>query len=426
MGSRDREKSQTDLLRRGLGAGHQGLAESAEDCPEPEILAAYSENSLDSQETARWELHFSQCSRCREQLAMIVRASESAAPAEHPRTSHWAWLIDWRWLAPVAAALIVAAIWSARRPAQKLPEQHPLVAMSSQQPKPPAPAVKEFARNESVPAPAAVPPVKTLPNLTRDLAPAEKQSRERAPSRVATDEKALASNADSAAPADSLAKKDSQSQADSGIAAGIPAGSAKAPLSPAAPSPATANGIMQSRQTSQSVTVESQVGTLEPQPGAVQTVANDSPASERVSRQAQDSSRPRQQNLGAAMIAPASRRTVIATPDPKVLWRIEDSTEVGLSKDGGATWQKQQLPSFQPNPQITAGYAPSAKICWLVGRGGTILLTRDAAHWMPIPPPMDADFRRVKAQDNFSATVTTTDGRKFSTDDAGDHWVAVH
>src|SRR5580704_12177843 len=62
----------SSVLRRSL-ASSPGAEEA---CPDPEILAAYSERSLDADETARFELHFSHCARCREQLAAMVRSGE--------------------------------------------------------------------------------------------------------------------------------------------------------------------------------------------------------------------------------------------------------------------------------------------------------------------------------------------------------------
>ena len=58
----------------------------------------------------------------------------------------------------------------------------------------------------------------------------------------------------------------------------------------------------------------------------------------------------------------------------------------------------------------------------VVGRDGLILLTKDATNWEKIPPPIPADFIAVTAKDASSATVITTDGRKFITGDGGKKW----
>jgi photosystem II stability/assembly factor-like uncharacterized protein len=74
---------------------------------------------------------------------------------------------------------------------------------------------------------------------------------------------------------------------------------------------------------------------------------------------------------------------------------------------------------------ILAGAAPTAKICWVVGAGGTILRTTNGGHWKTIRPPVETDFVRVEAADALSATVTAMDGRKFSTSDGGKSWSDV-
>src|SRR5208283_5820451 len=107
----------------------------------------------------------------------------------------------------------------------------------------------------------------------------------------------------------------------------------------------------------------------------------------------------------------------IQTPDPKVLWMIAGAIE--KSEDGGVTWQLQYPAS---GAQITAGSAPSVKICWLVGSNATILRTTNGAHWKIIRPPAQTDFMRVEATDSLTATVTALDGRRFSTSDGGKSW----
>jgi hypothetical protein len=51
-----------------------------------------------------------------------------------------------------------------------------------------------------------------------------------------------------------------------------------------------------------------------------------------------------------------------------------------------------------------------------------ILLTTGGRKWKAINPPADADFVGVAATDAFSATVTTSDNRRFTTSDGGKHW----
>ena len=74
------------------------------------------------------------------------------------------------------------------------------------------------------------------------------------------------------------------------------------------------------------------------------------------------------------------------------------------------------------NAHVVAGSAPSVETCWLVGRGGIVLLTTDGRKWRTVEPPTNADFVGVAASDASTATITADDGRKFATSDSGKHW----
>jgi hypothetical protein len=115
-----------------------------------------------------------------------------------------------------------------------------------------------------------------------------------------------------------------------------------------------------------------------------------------------------------------SAATIIQTPDPKVLWRIAGGNFVERTENGGATWRGQVA---YPDAQLTVGAAPTTKVCWLAGKSGIILVTKDTTHWKKIPPPVPADFVAVEAKNASSATVTAPDGQKFSTADGGKKWV---
>ncbi|HXO45229.1 MAG TPA: hypothetical protein VN846_07145, partial [Candidatus Cybelea sp.] len=114
-----------------------------------------------------------------------------------------------------------------------------------------------------------------------------------------------------------------------------------------------------------------------------------------------------------------STRTLVPTPDPQVLWRFSGGRFVERSSDAGATWRVQWT---NADAHLIAGAAPTADTCWLVGREAMILLTTDGRKWKAINPPADADFVGVAATDAFSATVTTSDNRRFTTSDGGKHW----
>src|SRR5580692_5670102 len=74
----DNENAMDGLLRRSLARDSAAAA----DCPDAELLAAYFDQALGADEAATYELHFSTCTRCREQLATMVRAN--AGQQLHP------------------------------------------------------------------------------------------------------------------------------------------------------------------------------------------------------------------------------------------------------------------------------------------------------------------------------------------------------
>jgi hypothetical protein len=114
--------------------------------------------------------------------------------------------------------------------------------------------------------------------------------------------------------------------------------------------------------------------------------------------------------------------TEIVSPDPNVRWRIVGSA-VQHSSNGGSTWE---AASTGMAAELTAGAAPSASVCWLVGRAGVVLRTTDGRTWRRVPFPEMTDLSAVRAidADGNVASVSTADGRTFSTTDGGATWVS--
>lgn len=110
----------------------------------------------------------------------------------------------------------------------------------------------------------------------------------------------------------------------------------------------------------------------------------------------------------------------IVSSNPASRWRITPTPGlVQHSADGGGTWDPQQT---HVAAELTAGASPTPSVCWLVGRGGVVLLSTDARTWQRVSFPENADLVAVSATDASTATVTTMDGRKFTTSDAGATW----
>jgi len=72
--------------------------------------------------------------------------------------------------------------------------------------------------------------------------------------------------------------------------------------------------------------------------------------------------------------------------------------------------------------RLTGGSAPLPEVCWIVGDGGTVVVTADGVSWNRLAFPEPAPLASVTASSADAATVTTSDGRVFTTIDRGKTW----
>jgi hypothetical protein len=404
MARREDDKAMAGLLARSLVSKRGAKGAGAEnDCPGPDILAAYYERSLDQDEISQYELHFSQCLRCREQLRTMARAEQEprAAPSRL-----WPW--DWRWLAPAAALLLLVAVWAARRstPPHSTAQvsKGPLVAMSR-------PDEKPVPQVEGAPLPSLTAPV---PPATEPQAQSKAESAPSSGLRASRGQqqppKDLPLNGRSFTTLDALvAGADAPSRVPPSTPADAQSNTA-APQGVTSPAPIVRNARPSAEAT----------GTLEKFAGRNGT-GTSTKASKTDQMQAEAASSVARSDQPALAEATIERSTqiLIRTPNPELLWRVTGGGLIERSVNGGASWHEQLT---AVNAHLMAGAAPGEKVCWLVGRGGLILLTKDAINWEKILPPIPADFIAVRARDRSSATVTATDGQRFTTGDGGKKW----
>jgi hypothetical protein len=142
-------------------------------------------------------------------------------------------------------------------------------------------------------------------------------------------------------------------------------------------------------------------GTRSPEPGTVLRDADRSMAAE---------------NAAAAAAAPADARAASATakgvePKPEAL-----SERVTVGQPRGLDTAIAPIESESPsNPRIR----------WRVTSGTLVERSTDGGEsWTKTSSP-PAPIKGIEVQDAARATVTTTDGRRFSTSDAGATWTAV-
>jgi photosystem II stability/assembly factor-like uncharacterized protein len=125
------------------------------------------------------------------------------------------------------------------------------------------------------------------------------------------------------------------------------------------------------------------------------------------------------QRFDAAARDFATGPRVTVSPDPKSQWRWTASS-VERSVDGGQTWRSQHTGAAV---ELLAASSPSALVCWIVGREGTVLLSTDGETWRRLAfLEGTADLVGVSAQDGLTATVSTADGRTYGTSDGGRSW----
>lgn len=112
---------------------------------------------------------------------------------------------------------------------------------------------------------------------------------------------------------------------------------------------------------------------------------------------------------------------IVLGPDPYA-WRLWSGGRIDFSYDSTHTWESQKT---GVTVDLIAGSAPSGKVCWVVGKAGTILLTTDRGkHWNQVASPTKENLTGVDAQDGKRAAVWTASHKQsYETNDGGATWV---
>jgi hypothetical protein len=115
---------------------------------------------------------------------------------------------------------------------------------------------------------------------------------------------------------------------------------------------------------------------------------------------------------------------IVESADRLASWRLGPAGAIARhdANDANGLWQPQ---SSGVSVDLLAGSAPSATVCWIVGRAGTIVRTLDGANWQRVSSPTQSDIVGVAAQSAEIATITDADGRRFASSDGGATWNPV-
>jgi len=385
-----RDRALEELLRRQMP---QASAET-DACADPETLAAWAEGGLDAPAMAETELHLSNCARCQAMLAAIVR-SEPDAPAAEPWWSH----LRARWLVPLTAA--AAVLWVVVGPGAR--QEAPVPGPESTQAR-----VERSAPEAS--APQSMGAVTAEPATSPTASPSSPPARTTPRSQAADEARTAAPSAGRAGAEASVAGDRARAEA--------PPGRQALAKQEAPATPARSNELARDRDA------------LEEKA----TITGVSPAAEAPQAARAMPSPPAPVAGSASAVGGLADATAMTIPsrDAAVRWRLAEAdvrTRVGTtavierSEDAGATWQRLNTGLTR---RFTAGFAPSATVCWLVGPAGTVALTTDARTWRQLSAPApDANLTSIEASDARTATVRDTQGRRFRTTDGGATWTAV-
>jgi len=328
-------------------------------CPDAEVLAAFSEDSLSTPDRQEVELHLAACVSCQAHVAALIRTEGIRPEVTRPATSWW---LDWRWLAPLATtSVVLLAVWAVD---------------------PASIGDSGVEMEKTAPAP-----------LDTDAGNELRESRDAA-SELLEARNAVRREQENIVARGRVPSHEAAAESDT----------ARAREEVAAPAP-------QARQVAG-----------DPLPPPADTALADAPSrSAPAERRLDDLAR--LSSTASPLRNRASTQSagfVITTSDETAAWRATGEGGLEHSSDRGVTWTR-QLEST--GSELTAGSAPSGSVCWLVGRNGTILRTTDGgASWNRIEAPLQSDIGGVTATDGQTVVVEFSDGQAFVSANGGSTW----
>jgi len=363
-----------------------------------ETMAAWADRALPAEEAAAVELHLSNCDRCQEVLAAFVRSAPVAGGVVIP---FWARRpVQWSAAGLAAAAALVAMIWIGRPSSE------------------PAPESTVASRSVVVESPT---PISTAIDQLQEKKPSSISAREER--RRDQQPRAPQDKADKAA-----ANQAAVGKAVGGIGSAPSTQAVSAPppvAAPPPPPPAPATIASPPIAVTGTAPVVTPLGATRPgvmyESTARDTSAGIIPAFEIVA--------PDFPSLASRSVAGTSgggggggvAAKALSQAVGSTRWRVIAGTHVERTVDAGVTWNALPIEPALKTP-LLAGVATSPLNCWLVGRGGVVLVTNDGSTFRRVSVPEVVHLTAVTAQDAMRATVTAIDGRKFTTTDGGLTW----
>ena len=378
---------------------------ASDSCIDPETLAAWFEGGLDAAQVAAVDSHLADCLRCQSILAAFAESSDAAAATVAHVAAQGTTTVGtvipfakpsrMRWIAPVAAGLAAAGIffWMIQPPSDSTPPVDTQLAQQAPTPQPlPTPTV------------VAAPEQSAVSGTRLILAPPQRQ--EAAP---------LPPPSPLPMPGGALP---TTSQANSNVTLGAPPQMAQG--KPAAGTVAPPPAAVAAPPPNPTIAVDSALARADRNTMKFEQTAKKFPIEFGPPTTAGGRGGAGGGGAGGGGRAGgvAALRTTPSVP-ATIRWRILETGRVERTINAGETWTAVTL---EPQVFITAGAAPAPAACWLVGRDGAVFRSIDGATFGRIVFPHAIDLESVTAQSADRATVSTRDGRTFTTTDGGHTW----
>jgi hypothetical protein len=405
--------------------------------PDPDLLAAFTEKSLNDRERVQVLQHLAVCADCRDVVSLAMPQIESTGTqtAEPPRWLTWPVL---RWGALAACVIVVSAAvtlrYERRQAGESSVAEKAPASLTAENNLPQQPPEKLATK---IPAPAPFQP-------DRDLALEGKLAKQK------NNAETGATLAGVPAPPQPEQKK----QADDHLANALAITSADksassgavivavAPHAPSTPNPAQTRLRSEARNNTveplpstmaETVTVQSAAPVLQTSESREQKTKDESTRNE-PQKEAQAAA------AGVSGTAMGDQRsdTLSSTMSQVVVggyakrsrsnnvprWTLSPDGVLQRSWDSGKTWQTIPV----ANNIVFRALAANGSDIWLGGAAGALYHSSDAGqHWVQVNPvvdgqPLTADIVTVEFSDPLHGKLTTSNHEIWSTSDAGNTW----
>jgi hypothetical protein len=414
--------------------------------PDPDLLAAFVEKSLNDRERSQVLQHLADCADCREVMSLAMPEIEST-PSPIPERSRWLTWPVLRWGALAACVVVVSA-------AVTLHYERGQAGESSVAEKTPAVPVSLPAENNAAQPPreklaAKIPPPAPFQSdrdsgFARKLAKQQEENMDAgtlaarttvsAPHGLHEKDRGLSNNR----LADAIAVKSADKPAPSAGMVAAPAPVPPAKAAQTAPEAEARNDTVASAPgtVTETVTVEgATTSVLE----TVQTPARQTKDESTKNEEQKESRAARAGAVGAVAMGDRKTDSLSTTVEQNASgdyakrseagrhaprWTLSVGGALQRSIDSGKTWHTIQVAS---NVVLRALAANDFDI-WVGGAAGALYHSSDAGqHWAHVYPvvdgkPLTADIVAVEFSDTRHGKLTTSEHETWTTSNAGDTW----